>query len=123
MKWRGFGSGAVLGLLLWLASDYVFGRAEPWQRDIAYGYVLVLGIAGYVHVDMFKNGIAAAYLSIYAGQLFFFVLQLLTGEGNRHPVDAVVLLAWTLPVLAGAQCAQWKIIRAARRQAKDKPPS
>ena len=124
MKWRGFASGAVFGLLLWLASDYVFGRAEPWQRDIAWGYVLVLGIGGYVHVDMFKSGIVTAYLSIYLGQLFFFVLQLLTGEGNRNPVDAVVLMAWTLPVLAGAQIAQWMIVRAARqRVAKEKPPS
>lgn len=124
MKWRGFSSGAVFGLLLWLASDYIFGRSEPWQRDIAWGYLLVLSIGGYVHVEMFKNGIAAAYLSIYSGQLFYFVLQLITGEGNRNPVDAVVLLAWTLPVLAGAQCAQRMMIRTARQQAaKEKPPS
>ena len=115
MKLRGFPSGVVFGLLIWVASDSLFGRDEPWESDVAWGYLLLLSIGGYVHVELYKSGIAAAFCSIYLGQLIYILLHMLTADGDTFTFGApVLLLAWNLPVLAGAIGATWMLARATK---------
>jgi hypothetical protein len=106
----GFTLGAAGGFLIWLFSEPLTGRREPWDGAVLW-YLVALFVLGFVIPLGLRTRPFPVYWGALAGQILFGLVPfaacllfgaLCTDQANLFPLGAVILVAFTLPALVGA---------------------
>ena len=92
--------GIVLGWIVWSASPFVTGQAEPWDSMAAY-YSGSLFASGFLSSIFWKRGIYLGPIGIFIGQVAF--IWILLGQGIPiFPAPLAVAVFGTIQPVAGA---------------------
>jgi hypothetical protein len=110
----GFALSALAGFLLWVASAQITGQAEPWDGNPA-TYLVVLLLIGFGVTFGMQGRIRSPYLGAILGQVLFGLAPvwfcpsygwLCGSEPDLAPLSLLILIAYSLPALAGSALAR-----------------
>ncbi len=101
--------GVVVGVVVWLFSQSLTGRAEPWDGNVL-AYLSLLFGAGLLASLAIRPHWWMPYLGVLAGQVGYGVAPVIaclfggscSETANLLPIGAVALLFYSLPTLFGS---------------------
>lgn len=93
----------MLGAAIWLLSELVTGRQEPWDASGWYypGSLLAAGLVSGLAVP---GHFAAGSLGVYAGQAVVLLARVMIepGDGGLWPLGLLVMAVYSVLALLGA---------------------
>ena len=108
---------AATGIFVWLFSEKLTGRVEPWDGNVLAYLAVLLGI-GLAAALIFRPRWWMPYLGVLVGQVVYGLAPLVMcpfsvacdRPGNLLPLGLIALLVYSLPTLLGSA-----LIQVARR--------